>query len=369
MRDRLTGVVFIIFILFFGVGFWVVEDREFSDLENRKLACCPEFSVSSFLDGSYTSDFEKYMSDQIPFKDNLVTLKVDVMRAAGHRLINGVFFGRDGYLISQYGKPGEQLYENINDIKLFAQNTELPVTLLIVPNASEIYQEKLPALAACYSQREVINEAETELKDVLQFVDATDILEEHKSEGIYFMTDHHWNMKGAYYGYQALMEALEIPAKPLNQYTVTEGSSIFYGSLYSKAPSLRQVPDSLIMYENPMGKYTVNYVQEAESSDDLFSREKLDIKDKYTVFLNGNHPYVTVGSNAGLDENVLVLKDSYAHALLPFLADTYANLEILDLRYFHNDLGQFIEEHEIDRVIMIYNVDFLSSDENFLWLD
>lgn len=369
MRDKITAIIFLIFILVFGIGFLLLPDREFSEMENRKLSQCPVFSVSSFLKGDYTADFEAYMSDQMLLKDTLVTVKVDTVKAMGHRLVNGVFFGADGYLIQQYGKPGEQLQENIGHIKAFAESAGLPVTFLLSPNVSEIYPEKLPALAACYSQKEVISSVKGELEGSLSFVDATDTLLAHKSEDLFFKTDHHWNMKGAYYGYEALMESLGLSTKPLSEYEETEGSGAFYGSLYSKAPSGSQVSDILTLYKNPNGEYLVNYVQEADTAENLFALENLEIKDKYTVFLDGNHPYITIDSNAEEKENVLVLKDSYAHALLPFLADSFGHLEILDLRYFHNDLKQFIEEHQIDRVIMIYNVDFLSSDVNFLWLD
>lgn len=369
MRNRVTAIAFIIFILFFGIGFWVLPDREFSDMENRNLALFPEFTVKSLLEGEFTSDFEEYMSDQMIFKDMLVQYKVDTVKRMGQKLINGVFFGEDGYLIQQYSQPAEQLDKNVAAVKSFAMNTELPVTFLAVPNASDIYPEKLPALTTCYSQAEVIAGMEESLADVLTFVDAAGTLLKHKEEGLYFKTDHHWNMLGAYYGYEALCEALDIEAEPLSVYEETEGSRMFYGSLYSKAPSVDLMPDTLTMYENPEGNYTVHYVQEGETSGDLFVRENLTVKDKYTVFLGGNHPYITIDSNAGRDENVLVLKDSYAHDMLPFLADSFAHLYVLDLRYFHNDLAQFIEENRIDRIIFIHNVDFISTDVNFIWLE
>lgn len=369
MRNKVTAIAFIIFILFFGIGFWVLPDREFSDMENRNLATFPEFTVKSFLDGGFTSDFEDYMSDQMIFKDALVQLKVDGVKSIGQKLVNGVFFGEDGYLIQQYTQPTGQLYKNIAAVKSFAENTKLPVTFLMVPNASEIYPEKLPALTSCYSQKEVIADMKRSLGDVLTFADATDTLLKHKEEGLYFRTDHHWNMLGAYYGYQVICEAMDIEAKPLSDYQAVTGSEAFYGSLYSKAPSAAIEPDILTIYENPKGSYTVNYVQEGKSENDLYARDNLQIKDKYTVFLGGNHPFITIESNAESEEKVLVIKDSYAHDLLPFLADTYAHLYVLDLRYFHNSVEQFIEENEIDRVVFIHNVDFISTDVNFIWLE
>ncbi len=369
MRNKISAVFFIIFILFFACGFWLVDDREFSEMENRNLSTLPSFTVKSLLDGDYTAAFEEYMADQMVLKDTFVSLRVDMARQAGQKLINGVFFGEDGYLISQYSKPDDQLANNIDEIVTFAKRVSIPVTMLIAPNVSEIYPENLPFLASCYSQSEVISEIEAKLGSELQFVDATDILLSHKNEELYFKTDHHWNMKGAYYGYQALCEALGVTSCPLQSYVETVYSTDFYGSLYSKAPSVFQVPDTLTLYENPAGEYLVTYVQEGVTSGDVYKKDNLDIKDKYTVFLDGNHPYITIESNAKQKEHVLVIKDSYAHALLPFLADTYANLYIIDLRYYHDSIDTLIEENEIDEVIMIHNVDFISSDVNFIWLN
>lgn len=369
MRNKVSAIIFIIFILFFACGFWILPDREFSDMENRNLTTLPKFTVKSFLEGDFTSSFEEYMSDQMILKDTLVSFKVDTVKTMGQKLVNGVFFGEDGYLIQQYCMPDEQLEDNLDEIKNFADSVSVPVTLLMVPNASEIYPEKLPPLTECYSQSAVIARIEERLGDSLQFVDATDNLLAHKDEALFFKTDHHWNMKGAYYGYQVLCQALGVEEKELSDYQETIGSTTFYGSLYSKAPSAFQIPDTLTIFENATGNYRVNYVQEGVTTEDLYARENLEIKDKYTVFLDGNHPYITIDSNAGLDENVLVIKDSYAHDMLPFLADTYAHLYVLDLRYFHNDLSRFMEENEIDRVIMIHNVDFISTDVNFIWLN
>ncbi len=369
MKNKISAIIFIIFIGIFSIGSFVLPDRTFSDMENRNLQQMPELTLGTFLDGTFSGQFETYMADQMMGKDAFVSLKVDTVRTAGQKLVNGVFFGKDGYLIQKYDRPGEQLDKNIGFIKSFAESCEIPVTLMVVPNASEIYPEKLPMLTECYSQELVIKKMKEQLSDSLEFVDATENLKTHRDEGIYFKTDHHWTMLGAYYGYEALCDSLELGCKPLSAYKVTRGSDTFYGSLYSKAPSMTQRPDVIDLYENTEGSYEVTYVQKNYVTNDVFERSNLNIKDKYTVFMNGNHPLVTVKSNGVGAEKVLVIKDSYGHALLPFLADTYADMHIVDLRYFHEDMKKYIVENEFDRVIFIHNVDFVSSDQNFLWLD
>ena len=87
--------------------------------------------------------------------------------------------------------------------------------------------------------------------------------------------------------------------------------------------------------------------------------------------MGGNFAQVKISSNAAGDEKVLILKDSYANAIVPFLADSYSEITMIDLRYYHfaeNTVSELIDKYDIDRVILIYNMDFINSDQNFIWL-
>lgn len=87
--------------------------------------------------------------------------------------------------------------------------------------------------------------------------------------------------------------------------------------------------------------------------------------------MGGNFAEVKISTNAQNKEKVLVLKDSYANAFMPFLADSYSEITMIDLRYYHfaeNTVSELIEKNGIDRVILLYNMDFINSDQNFIWL-
>ena len=92
--------VFIVFIFGFAVWSFLLKDRKFSEMENRNLAQFPEFTWKNLKDGTFTDGLEKYMSDQLPFKDELVTLKTDTERLLMHDLQNGAvqedYIGRFG---------------------------------------------------------------------------------------------------------------------------------------------------------------------------------------------------------------------------------------------------------------------------------
>ena len=81
-------------------------------------------------------------------------------------------------------------------------------------------------------------------------------------------------------------------------------------------------------------------------------------------------PVATIISSAQLPENadngsLLVIKDSYAHSLIPFLAKNYSHITVLDLRYINGDietLGVNIGDYK--NVLFMYNVITFSQDTN-----
>ena len=377
-------LVFLCFLGFFGIAYIVVPDREYSELENRYLTTFPELTAERLFNGEFMSDFDSYTADQIYGKDLFVKGNVAYNRILGIKEINQVFIGKEDYLIQDYQEPGDLLDENLASIEEFAEaHPELPIAVLLAPNANEIYPEMLPSFVKTYPQSRVMVRANAVLSaDNLTFVDATGTLAAKKDENMYYKTDHHWTMDGSYYAYQELCGAIGLAPKKLEEYERIVIQTPFYGSLYSKAPVTGNPGDHMTLYRNPDGGYHVTYVMEDRTEDSLYDESYLEKKDQYAVFFGGNYAYVKIenekmqsadivdskmsGEKTG---NVLVIKDSYANSLIPFLADQYADIHMLDLRYYHDDISKLIEENEIGQVIFIHNVDFLSTDNSFVWLN
>ena len=108
MRNKLITALFIVYILIFAVGSLVARDRVFSDMENRNLTQFPSVNAKAVLNGTFSEQFEKYMSDQIIAKDFLVKLKVTENLALGEKYINGVYFGKADMLIQEYNNSYNQ---------------------------------------------------------------------------------------------------------------------------------------------------------------------------------------------------------------------------------------------------------------------
>ncbi len=369
MRDKITIGVFLGILIVFLIGQLITKDRSYSNMESKSLITLSDFSIGEILNGDNSDILEAYLTDQILFKDSLVKTRNDSLDKMNITNINGVYIGKDGYLIKNFSKPGKELEDNIYEMKEFIKKQTVPCTFLMVPNSSYIYRDKLPKGADIYSQGLVIDKIQEGIGGSVNFIDATDILEEHKDENIYFKTDQNWTMDGAYYGYEALCKGLGIEVTPKENLVKAIGSDEFLGTLYSLAPISKQEKDELIIYTNSNGEYKVDYIDKGTRSMSLMEYDYLKIKDKYKTFLCGNHSVVRISSNGLIDENVLIIKDSYANCLIPLLADNFNEIHVMDLRYYTDNIDEYIEKNNIDRVIFIYNVDFFSWDNHFIELN
>ncbi len=375
MKNKLMTVMFVAYLLIFAVGSIILRDRKFSDMENRNLEQMPEVTTKSVMSGDFSDAFEKYMSDQVIFKDALVRIKVTWNKALGQTCVNDVYFADNDMLIQKYEKPYNQLDKNLSYINEFKEfNPDLNCTMLIAPNASYVYEDLLPAYAKSYDQGEVLAYISGKLSKDIKLADCSAALLAAKDEYIFYRTDHHWTINGAYIGYTTLCDALGITPTPKNSYDILVGSDSFYGTLYSKAPTFTQKADDIILYDNPKGEYIVEYLDKNVTDDSLYTMANLEKKDKYTTYLDGNHSIICIKSNAPSctdDEckhKLLVVKDSYAHCLLPLLADNYSEIYVVDLRYYHQSVSALAKEQGITDVVFINNLDFISTDNNFLWL-
>lgn len=368
-RNIIITITFCLYILIFSFGFFLKNDRKFSELENRNLAEKPSITFEKVKNGEYTKELEDYLSDQIIFKDGLVKLSTSVKYFAGYQLINGVYIGRDGSYITDFRYDEDKLSKNVDYINEFVEKSDdISYYFLMIPNASFYYQfdqDRLPS----DSESLAIGYIKDNLNSKIKLIDMSIVLGEHKDEYIFNKTDHHWTQDGAYLGYEELIKALGKEPISKTEYDRNELKGDFLGSSYSKAPVFTAAKDDFILYDNKENTYNVDITEENISFSDVYNYKNLYKKDMYTTYLDGNHAMEHITSRGSDDDKILIVKDSYAHALVPFLADNYSDIYMVDLRYFHTEsLSTFIKKNDIKKIIFIYNIDFIDTDDNFVWL-
>lgn len=370
--------IFIGFIALFTLGTMFSKDREFSEMENRVLAQKPKLTLSEIFvkkgEKTYMDKLEDYMSDQIFMKDTMMSVKTECDYFSGKTYQNGVYFSKGGFLLQRYTEDTAAIDKNVACINEFSQAVSVPVDLMLVPNSVCVNADRLPAGALTDDQRQTTQHVRDTLSSKVTLYDPYDLLCDLQTNGnvnTYYKTDHHWTAGAARAACDGWLASIGMEPTDA-EYTLKKVSD-FYGTLYSKAPAEFIQPDEFSYYVNNAGQYEVFYVAENKYVYSMIDPTFLEKKDKYSAFLGGNFAQIKIrrtnDPEGDKKPKVLVIKDSYANSLIPFLADRFSEVYVIDLRYYHTGLvSDIVKENGIGRVLMVYNVDFLNEDQNFIWL-
>lgn len=368
VQEKLVGIIFILTLFLFLIINVIVPDREKSVQENRMLATKPKFRLSSLISGDYDEKFEAYMDDQFVGRDMWRKLKVTVDRICGSRLENGVYIGRNGQLLEQIEVADENhLAANIKAIKSFSESQKkIPVRMMLVPDAANVLNHSLPALAKPEDQTQMFSMVRKDLGDSVEWIDVSTELNKHKTEKIYYKTDHHWTTLGAFYAFQATAPSLGIEGDLSGKYVSHAVSNSFNGMLASKSGVNLGEKEQIDIYV-PTEEDTdliIDYVDEGKRSTSLYDSSKLKEKDQYTVFLGGNSSLLDIRTVSTSTKRLLLVKDSFANSFIPFLTPYYREIVVVDPRYYSGTINDLMDSYRISEVLFLYSGNTFFKDNN-----
>ena len=368
VQEQLVGIIFILTLFLFLIINVIVPDREKSVQENRMLSTKPKFRLSSLISGDYDEKFEAYMDDQFVGRDMWRKLKVTVDRIGGSRLENGVYIGMNGQLLEQIEVADENhLAANIKAIKSFSESqSKIPVRMMLVPDAANVLNHSLPALAKPEDQTQMFSMVRKDLGDSVEWIDVSTELNKHKTEKIYYKTDHHWTTLGAFYAFQAAAPSLGIDGDLSGKYVSYAVSDSFNGMLASKSGVNLGEKEQIDIYV-PTEEDTdliVDYVDEGKRSTSLYDSSKLKEKDQYTVFLGGNSSLLDIRTVSTSTKRLLLVKDSFANSFIPFLTPYYREIVVVDPRYYSGTINDLMDSYRISEVLFLYSGNTFFKDNN-----
>ena len=361
------GLLFFLLLIIVLVSSIILPDTGFSEKENRVLASRPALKLDQLVSGGYEKQFETYENDQFPLRDMWITLKATTDRLMGKVEENGVYLGKNGYLMEGFNAPPQTQYDaKVNAMTAFAQkHSDLKQYALIAPNSVNILKSKLPAFAPADDQNPWIDNLKDSLTSAgVTFIDIRDTFTDHKTEDLYYHTDHHWTTLGAYYAYLQAAAVMGIDTSS-DSYDKAPVSQTFKGTLSAKSGFRSGETDELDVFL-PNGDNTlssvVNYVDEQKKSASFYDTSKLNTRDKYALFFGGNHAQIKISTPTESNNTLLVLKDSYANSFVPFLAQHYRKIIMIDPRYYYGDLEQLLQVENVQEVLYLYNANTFFAD-------
>lgn len=362
-----VALVFALAILLLSAFDILAPDQAYSQMENRPLAQSPSFSIKGLLEADqkakFSTKYETYTNDQFLFRDQWISLKSLSERFLAKIENNGIAFGRNSQLFNitrtidenRLSLSGEYIVD-------FAKKyPDAPITLSVVPYPSSILTSLLPAGLQNYNDLAATKHIYDTLGTAgIHSLDLAPVLSAAQGDYAFYRTDHHWTTHGAYLAYATIVQSWG--DEPIAEDALPRTDIVdFYGTYYSKAKRAGLKADVLSYYTIPDLSVTID----GKPKEGLYDLTKLDERDKYAAFLYGNNGLTIIRRGAQKDtpSRLLVVKDSYANSLVPFLTQHYDEIYVVDLRSV-SAISAVIADIAFERVLLLYGFDSLASDVN-----
>ena len=269
--------------------------------------------------------------------------------------------------ISRVDTPEQSTLDtNAGYVNALVDNVDVPVYFGIIPSAAEIWSDRLPEGAPTADEKAIIDRLYNAVQT--HTIDLYSALAQHKDEDLYYRTDHHWTSLGAYYGYTALMDAMGLEAVPLDESQKVTVSEDFYGTLFSSSGVRWLPPDHIDRYISDEGVTVTAYPNGTPEPGSLYVDSYLEVKDKYSSFLGGNKPLCVIKTEHTGAPKVLVIRDSYADSLAPFLTQNFSEIHLFDPRYNLNSVQEYAAQNEIDSIVVLYSISNFTAKDNQLFV-
>lgn len=371
VKGRLLPLVFFgLVILLSGLDV-LAPDKVFSPYENRYLEEKPTLSLEALIDGSFTQNYETYIADQFVFRDQWMQAKIETETLLLKSENKSVIFGKEGYLFHKYLELGKNYEKNLGYLEDFiAAHPQKEIILTLAPASYQILDDKTPYGLYNIDQDPWLDDFEDRLSSgqvagQAQVVDLRPSLRQHKSDYIYYKTDHHWTTSGAYYAYRDLAAVLGLRAKDLESFEKKKVHD-FQGTFYAASP--RQPASTDTIWYDPSLDQDLSVRIDGEEKGSLYDLDQLDGRDKYALFLHNNPARLTIKNKyAEKKDSLVVFKDSYANSMIPFLSQHFARIEVIDLRYYLGDIQALLKETK-GQILFCYNLISFAEDKNLVKL-
>ncbi|KIL34303.1 hypothetical protein SD71_19825 [Cohnella kolymensis] len=393
-QAKLNIILFLVFI--FGlsaVNLLGAKSQTVSQLEQRAIQQRPAFTIDRFFEGKFTREYDNFFADNFAFRTSLVQVGTDMKQ------LKGMPVGDTASIVVQ---GGDNMAVNMNATgeateagataassttsKYLILNDRAFTLFAYSPSAAEKYAEALNrfkssvdpkvrvySLLAPTSIEFLDNEKYKQMSDSQKVafdhlnelldpsigrVDAYGALNEHRSEYIYFRTDHHWTALGAYYAYTKFMDTIGDKPVPLDRYESGEIEG-FLGTAYKGTLNvdLKSNPDTITYYTPFVDNTYTMYTSKGKAAvkkvvDPNYAKRGNGF---YAVFLGGDYPWGEIKTSNKNGKRIAVVKDSYANAFVPYLLPHFEKVYYLDPRHMNENMLDFVKREKITDVLFLNN--------------
>ncbi len=340
-------------------------DVQADEIPTETTSVQPDTSQATLSQTDSSTDTQSQVGNGEPVLPNSYQMEEAVQDQIQKRL-----YVKDGaaYTIYGFDQSAADIYTKALSNAAAELSGQTNVYSILVPlNSGVMLDEKTLESLGGSDQKQTISYYYNSYSGVTG-VETIDTLREHNSEYLYFRTDHHWTALGAYYVYRNFCQVKGWTPNELDSYETMQFTP-FLGTYYTKLnkpADMEANPDTVTAYI-PHGTNTMTY-QDKDGKEYEWNVirdvSKRSAGSGYSTFIAGDNP-MSVIQNPNITDgsSCLVLKESYANCLVPFLVDHYQTIYIVDFRYANVNVVDFIKEKQIKDFIAVNNIGIINSEK------
>lgn len=344
MKDKIITFLFIGILVLFMSLFLVFKDREISFLERRKL------TNYNSLKEDFTGNLDKYMNDQMPFRDSFIMLNNKFQRYILNNIESNKVYIENDYLIEKnYPENPKSITNFIKKINYIKKEylKDNRVFYSIIPDKSAFLTKGLKIDFNSLNSYLFYNLD-------LEYINIFDLF----TINDYFKSDIHLKQDSYFKVIKKMSAKLGFDYQELD-YEKNYFKN-FYGGSLAKAPV--KIKEDLIYLTNRMIKEaTVKHLEYGQK--EVYDTAMLGKIDTYNVFLSGASSLIEINTKINNNKELIIFRDSFGSSLAPLLIPYYHKITLVDLRYISMDiLPNYLDFKDTD-ILFLYSTLIVNNSE------
>ena len=342
MKNKIITIIFIIYITAFSILGIIIQDKEISISERRKLSKLPEFTLSS----EYITKIDKYLLDHFPLRDNFRSIKANFNYNILNKLDNNNIYLLDDYIFkSNYPTNTKSISNFINKINKIQTNLTKDNNqyIMIIPDKNYYLNSKdflHIDYNYIYNEIDKLNINTIDIRNIMNLSD-------------YYETDTHWrqeNLNKIVYEMSKIMN--------FNYHKINYQQNIynnFYGVYYGES-AINRKPEKLIYLTNQnINNLQVKYL-ENKNLNTIYNIDNLNSLDSYEVYLDGASSFIEIHNNNSIsNKELIIFRDSFASSITPLLTEYYQKITLIDNRYINSNTYLNLIEFNNQDILYMYS--------------
>lgn len=345
------------------------------ELEDSLLRSVRKIQEMEVMNTRYGRAVQNYVTDNFPFRDSLVRLRSLLEYVSGIIEKNGVYLSGDDGFAEEVLVPDEEAKTRLfEELAAFSKtHADKGMWFLLVPDAVNICRSKVAVDAPIADQNAVMDDFFEGIRNAgLSPVDVRKILRAHADQYIFYRTDPQWTTLAAKLAFDKVVSSLGIyaGATEYTEHAYGGEGETFVGKLAALNGLRAGASDvvtvfraeqepSVVAYESPEGD------GEGKKLASCYDEQYLGTPDALRVFFGGDYPLLRLTREGELSgRKLLVVKDSAANSLLPFLAQVFDEVVAVDPRLFSGSLDALLKKEGITDILFLFRANNLFSDSS-----